>query len=261
MLRHLGALIVSLAATAALGLPLADDTPASAEKKQPAEAEVAADKDEIPIEERLPPGFKVKKRGKFTLYCKTDTPLGTRDALQVRDVLRRAEHARLHARPAGKQGRHRPDPKHLLEPLRLRRPRSAETTMYGSGGMAKVLSLGRHHARGAAGACPGTRESPTPRRPRKPPADKIEERRNPCGQARDEEFKPPPGFKTKKRGEIVLYCMKDSTVGTRFKTEKCYDEVQMREYLLAPRDAEARHRPYPQHLQQRGCLCAPVAGR
>jgi len=48
-----------------------------------------------------------------------------------------------------------------------------------------------------------------------------------------EEFKPPPGFKTKKRGEIVLYCMKDSTVGTRFKTEKCYDEEQMREYLLA----------------------------
>jgi len=49
----------------------------------------------------------------------------------------------------------------------------------------------------------------------------------------DEAFKPPPGFKTKKRGEIVLYCMKDSTVGTRFKTEKCYDEAQMREYLLA----------------------------
>ena len=49
----------------------------------------------------------------------------------------------------------------------------------------------------------------------------------------DEALKPPPGFKTKKRGEIVLYCMKDSTVGTRFKTEKCYDEAQMRDYLLA----------------------------
>jgi len=49
----------------------------------------------------------------------------------------------------------------------------------------------------------------------------------------DEEFKPPPGFRTKKRGEFVLYCMKDSTVGTRFKTEKCYDEDQMRDYLLA----------------------------
>jgi hypothetical protein len=49
----------------------------------------------------------------------------------------------------------------------------------------------------------------------------------------DEGYKPPPGFKTKTRGEITLYCMKDSTVGTRFKTEKCYDKDQMREYLLA----------------------------
>lgn len=46
--------------------------------------------------------------------------------------------------------------------------------------------------------------------------------------AADAEFKPPPGFRTKKRGDIVLYCIKDSTVGTRFKTEKCYDEAQMR---------------------------------
>jgi hypothetical protein len=52
----------------------------------------------------------------------------------------------------------------------------------------------------------------------------------------DEEFKPPPGFKTKKRGEIVLYCMRDSTVGTRFKTEKCYDEAQMRDYLIAQQE-------------------------
>lgn len=78
MLRIPGALIVSLAATVALGLPSADDTPASAEKKQPAEAEAAADLDKMPLEKRLPPGFKVKKRGKFTLYCKSDTPLGTR---------------------------------------------------------------------------------------------------------------------------------------------------------------------------------------
>ncbi len=27
--------------------------------------------------------------------------------------------------------------------------------------------------------------------------------------------------------------MRDSTVGTRFKTEKCYDEAQMRDYLVA----------------------------
>lgn len=47
------------------------------------------------------------------------------------------------------------------------------------------------------------------------------------------EFKPPRGFQTKKRGDLVLYCKRDSTIGTRFKTEKCYDEKQMREYMLA----------------------------
>jgi hypothetical protein len=47
------------------------------------------------------------------------------------------------------------------------------------------------------------------------------------------EFHPPPGFVTKKRGAITLYCVKDSTVGTRFKTERCYDQNQVREYLAA----------------------------
>ena len=43
-----------------------------------------------------------------------------------------------------------------------------------------------------------------------------------------EVFKPPPGFKTRKRGDLVLYCQTDATVGTRFKTEKCYNEEQLR---------------------------------
>ena len=50
---------------------------------------------------------------------------------------------------------------------------------------------------------------------------------------KDAEFKPPPGFLTKKRGEMVVYCKKDRETGTRFVTEKCLDEAQMREYLLA----------------------------
>ena len=72
-------IIFALAAAAsfALGLPMADETPA-ADAATPPAAEAVADKKEIPIGERLPPGFKVKKRGKFTLYCKTDTPLCTR---------------------------------------------------------------------------------------------------------------------------------------------------------------------------------------
>lgn len=47
------------------------------------------------------------------------------------------------------------------------------------------------------------------------------------------EFKPPPGFRTKKRGGKVMYCIKDSSVGTRFKSEKCYDEEGVRDYVLA----------------------------
>ena len=58
----------------------------------------------------------------------------------------------------------------------------------------------------------------------------------PKAAAAEKEFKPPPGFKTRKRGELVLYCIKDSTVGTRFKTEKCYDESQMRDYLAAQQE-------------------------
>ena len=58
----------------------------------------------------------------------------------------------------------------------------------------------------------------------------------PKAAAADEEFQPPPGFKTKKRGELVLYCIQDSTVGTRFKTEKCYDEAQLRDYLVAQQE-------------------------
>jgi len=47
------------------------------------------------------------------------------------------------------------------------------------------------------------------------------------------EFEPPPGFKTKKRGKHTVYCIQDATIGTRFKTERCFDEAQVHEYLLA----------------------------
>ena len=67
-----------------------------------------------------------------------------------------------------------------------------------------------------------------------PPAASTDEQ--PKAAAAESEFKPPPGFKTKKRGTLVLYCIKDSTVGTRFKTEKCYDEAQMRDYLTAQQE-------------------------
>jgi hypothetical protein len=56
--------------------------------------------------------------------------------------------------------------------------------------------------------------------------------------AGDDAFVPPPGFVTKKRGAFTLYCKRDTTIGTRIKTEKCYDEQQVRDYLLAMKQAE-----------------------
>lgn len=46
-----------------------------------------------------------------------------------------------------------------------------------------------------------------------------------------QEVQVPPGFQTKKRGALTVYCTKDATVGTRFKSERCYSEDQLREYI------------------------------
>jgi hypothetical protein len=63
----------------ARGAPIADETPAAdVASTQADSSQPAVEKAEIPLADRLPPGFKVKKRGKYTLYCKSDTPLGTR---------------------------------------------------------------------------------------------------------------------------------------------------------------------------------------
>lgn len=48
-----------------------------------------------------------------------------------------------------------------------------------------------------------------------------------------DELQLPPGFKVKKRGDVTLYCLKGKATGTRFQTEACYDEDQLRDYLLA----------------------------
>lgn len=81
MLRVVAAFLIASSAGTALALraPMADETPAAdAAKQETASTDAASQKAEIRFAERLPPGFKVKKRGKYTLYCKTDTPLGTR---------------------------------------------------------------------------------------------------------------------------------------------------------------------------------------
>lgn len=59
-------------------------------------------------------------------------------------------------------------------------------------------------------------------------------------------FEPPPGFKTKRFGDKVFYCEKSASMGTRLKSEKCYDELQLKLYLLdrdqANRNAEQTRR-------------------
>lgn len=47
------------------------------------------------------------------------------------------------------------------------------------------------------------------------------------------EFKPPPGYRTRKRGDKVIYCKKEQVRESRLMTEKCYDQVQLREMLLS----------------------------
>lgn len=69
-------------------------------------------------------------------------------------------------------------------------------------------------------------------------------------------FVPPPGFKTKKQGNLTLYCKKDSTVGTRFKTEKCYSEDQVRDYLLAL-EIQKRDIDRIRSTCATGAVCAP----
>lgn len=64
-----------------------------------------------------------------------------------------------------------------------------------------------------------------------------------------EEIKLPPGFKVKKHGDFTLYCIKGKPTGTRFPTEDCYDEAQLRDYLLAREQAN-------REFDQRRAICS-----
>lgn len=54
----------------------------------------------------------------------------------------------------------------------------------------------------------------------------------------------PPGFKKKKRGEHIVYCIKGKATGTRFPSESCYDEAGLAEYILK---REAGNRAFEQN--------------
>jgi hypothetical protein len=68
------------------------------------------------------------------------------------------------------------------------------------------------------------------------PADKAEPAAADASAAAMDEITLPPGFKKKKRGKFVVYCRKETAMGTRFPVEKCYDEQGIRDYLADQRE-------------------------
>lgn len=43
----------------------------------------------------------------------------------------------------------------------------------------------------------------------------------------EKEYKPPPGYKTRHRGDKTIYCRKATEIGSRFAVEKCFTEEQL----------------------------------
>lgn len=66
----------------------------------------------------------------------------------------------------------------------------------------------------------------------------------------------PAGFKKKKRGDLMLYCIKGKATGTRFPTEACYDEAGLKDYILK---REASNREFEQNraICSNPAICAP----
>jgi hypothetical protein len=97
VLKPIAVVVMCLAAAAALarGPTSGDEAPDDAQVAKGAQAEKSvAATTAVPEAMKLPPGFKEKKRGKHIVYCRTDTPIGTRfkqetclDANQIHDYL------------------------------------------------------------------------------------------------------------------------------------------------------------------------------
>ncbi len=51
--------------------------------------------------------------------------------------------------------------------------------------------------------------------------------------AEAEPIKLPPGFIARKRGKYTVYCRSEAPLGSRIKQESCFDEAQIRDYLMA----------------------------
>ena len=74
--------------------------------------------------------------------------------------------------------------------------------------------------------------------------------------AREDEVALPAGFKKKKRGDLILYCIKGKATGTRFPTESCYDEAGLKDYLLK-REASNREFERNRAICSNPAICAP----
>ena len=62
------------------------------------------------------------------------------------------------------------------------------------------------------------------------------------------EFKPPPGYKTKKRGDETVYCRSRAVLGTRLKSEECHTQGELDAVDKAMRASQ-------EDIQQRGRMC------
>src|SRR5215207_2169377 len=73
---------------------------------------------------------------------------------------------------------------------------------------------------------------------------------------RADELVLPAGFKKKKRGDLILYCIRGKATGTRFQTESCYDEPGLKDYILK---REASNREFEQNraICSNPSICAP----
>jgi hypothetical protein len=60
------------------------------------------------------------------------------------------------------------------------------------------------------------------------------------------------GFKPKKRDGVTKYCYTDATLGTRFETEKCYDQQHM-EMLVQQRQDQRNQLSQPTACTGSGC--------
>ena len=73
--------------------------------------------------------------------------------------------------------------------------------------------------------------------------------------AETKEFKPPPGYKTRKRGDETYYCRKTVEIGSRFPVESCYTQEQLAE-LLVENDRQRREIEQHRSICSNPAICA-----